>query len=77
LQVLRVQPLGQRGGVDEVGEEDGDQLALFPDRGGQEPVAFVDQWRERGLDDLVAQDLPLTLESGDRQFQGGQLPGLG
>ena len=77
LQVLGVQPLGQRGGVDEVGEEDGDQLALLADRGGQEPVALVDQRRQGGLDHLVAQDLPLALERGDRLLQGGQLPGMG
>ena len=50
LQVLRVQPLRQRGGVDEVGEQDGDELELLADGRGQHAVALLDQRGQRGLD---------------------------
>ena len=77
LQVLGVQPLRQRGGVDQVGEEDGDELELLADRRGQQPVALLDQRRQRGLDDGVPEDRALALQRGDRLLQGGQLAGRG
>ena len=61
---------GQRGGVDEVGEQDGDDLALVADGLGEQPVALVDQRLQRRVDHLVAEDGALTVQRRDRLLQG-------
>ncbi len=77
LQVLGVEPAGQRRRVDEVGEQHRDELALLPDRRDQQPVAPLDQRGERRVGHLVAQHAPLTLERGDRLLEGGELTRIG
>ena len=69
--VSRVQ-LGEDGEVDQVGEEDADQLALFAALTGDELGPAIPQRCERGLDHVVPEDGPLR-SSAAMAFDGGEV----
>ena len=65
---LGAEPGCQGGGVDEVAEQGGDQLALLAVAAG-EPVAALTQRLHRGVDDDVAEVGPLLLQRRDGAVQ--------
>ncbi len=63
--VLGVELLRQHGEVDEVGEQDGDELALLGDGAADELGALGEQRPEGRVDDGVAEQAALRFERGD------------
>ena len=63
--ILGVELLGQHGEVDEVGEQDGDELALLGDGPVDQLGALGEQRPEGRVDDRVAEQAALRLERGD------------
>ena len=71
--VLGVEPAREHGEADQVGEQDGDELALLADLRRSQRGTPLEQRTERGGDDGVTEDRALGLQRRDRRVEVGAL----